>query len=72
METDKKADDLEKVLESIHKDNKQRDEIEDYKRRISALVDEAERVVGHRIESVVVTPQVYLMSRRQVKFNIVL
>ena len=44
--------------------------IEDYKKRISDLIDELEKEIGIKIQNVDITPKVGLMNIRGVKFNI--
>lgn len=44
--------------------------IEDYKQRISDLIDEAEKAIGYRIDTVDITPKAGIMSRRGVRFHI--
>lgn len=44
--------------------------IEDYKQRISNLIDEAEKAIGYRIDRVDVSPRQGLMPRRGVMFHI--
>lgn len=44
--------------------------IEEYKQRISDLIDEAEEAIGYKIQSVDISPRMGLMARRGVKFNI--
>ena len=44
--------------------------IEDYKKRISDLIDELEKEIGIKIQNVDITPKVGLMNTRGVKFNI--
>ena len=45
--------------------------IEDYKKRISDLIDELEKEIGIKIQNVDITPKVGLMNIRGVKFNII-
>ena len=49
---------------------KPRETIEEYKHRISDLIDEAEEAIGYRIDSVEVYPKQGLMNKRGVRFNI--
>ena len=44
--------------------------VEAYKQRISDLIDEAEKAIGYKINTVDVSPKEGLMSRRGVVFNI--
>lgn len=44
--------------------------IEDYKKRISDLIDEAEKAIGYRIDTVDITPKMGIMTRRGVNFHI--
>lgn len=44
--------------------------IEDFKQRISNLIDEAEDAIGYRIDSVEVTAKQGVMTWRGVRFNI--
>lgn len=44
--------------------------IEDYKKRISDLIDELEKEIGLKIQSVDITPKQGVMLIRGVKFNI--
>ena len=44
--------------------------IEAYKKRISDLIDEAEKAIGYSIDTVEIRPKMGLMTRRAVRFNI--
>ena len=44
--------------------------IEDYKKRISELIDEVEQTIGCKIQSVNISPKRGAMLIRDVKFNI--
>ena len=44
--------------------------IEDYKKRISDLIDEVEQTIGCKIQSVNISPKRGTMLIRGVKFNI--
>lgn len=46
--------------------------IEGFKNRISDLIDEAETSIGYHIDTVEITRKEGLMSRRGVKFNIII
>ena len=44
--------------------------IEDYKKRISDLIDELEKEIGYKIRNVDITPKIGLMNIRCVTFHI--
>ena len=44
--------------------------IEDYKKRISDLIDELEKEIGYKIQSVDITPKQGNMLIRGVKFHV--
>jgi hypothetical protein len=44
--------------------------VEAYKQRISDLIDEAEKAIGYKIDSVEISPKMGIMNRRCVVFNI--
>jgi hypothetical protein len=44
--------------------------VEAYKKRISDLIDEAEKAIGYSIETVEIHHKIGLMTRRAVRFNV--